>query len=335
MNDPGEAVPAAVAGVCVVVVNFRAAALTLRAVNSVRRSTGIAVHTIVVDNGSGDGSAEQFSAEWSGVADLTILAQAVNAGFTGGSNAGVAIAKERGARWALLLNNDAVIEPDAIRRLVEEGERGDRVALLNPCILLGAPSTLLWFGGARYSPWSGRPVHVGRQQAAAHGWDAPRDLPFATGCALLVRLDAVSDAPFDVSLFGYAEDLDLSLRLRRAGWRLRYVPTAVVRHDDGTTYRRAGGDALRFYFGTRNLIRVAARHARWFHWPVLAPMLAVNVVARHAISVLRHGDVAACVAVLRGTVHAVTGGRHAIEPPRAAPSASQRAAPRRGQSTPG
>ena len=322
MTD-SDAVPAHLgADVAVVVVNFRTAELTVRAVDSIRRSAGVELHTIVVDNASADGSAERFRALWAGDEDVTIAARDLNDGFAGGANAGILRAKTQGARWAFLLNSDAVVALDCIARLVAEGERDARVALLNPRIVLEAPDDRLWFGGARYSPWTGRPVHVGRNRTVEHGWHASRDLPFATGCALLVRLDSVSDAPFDVSLFGYAEDLDLSLRLRRSGWRLRYVPEATVRHDDGASHRGAGGDALRFYLGTRNLMRIAARHARWFHWPILAPSLAVNVVARHAVSVLRRGDITACTAVLRGALHAITGGRHPIEPLRSRPSRS-------------
>src|SRR5206468_12223437 len=135
----------------------------------------------------------------------------------------------------------------------------------------------LWFGGGRFSLWRGRPMHVGFRKPPDQGWQEARDLAYAPGCALLVRLDAVSGALFDTSLFSYAEDVDLSIRVIRGGHRIRYVPDAVVWHFEGASHLRAGGRALRFYLNTRNLLRVAARHARWYHWVTLGPMLLVDV----------------------------------------------------------
>src|SRR5262249_40547533 len=115
-----------------------------------------------------------------------------------------------------------------------------------------------------------------------------------------------SAPPFDVTLFAYAEDLDLCLRLRRVGKRIRYVPEAKVWHFEGGSHRRAGGQSLRFYLGTRNLLRVLGRHARWYHWPALGRMVAAEMVGRYVAPALRARDIAAARAVLRGVWHALT-----------------------------
>jgi hypothetical protein len=57
-----------------------------------------------------------------------------------------------------------------------------------------------------------------------------------------------------------------------------------------------------------------ARHARWYHWFTLAPMLGINVVGRFCAVAIRDRDSAAFVAVLRGAWHAIVGGKHPIEP---------------------
>src|SRR5262249_9034321 len=146
------------------------------------------------------------------------------------------------------------------------------------------------------------------------GATPPSDIPFASGCALLVDLSVLDGNPvFDESLFSYAEDLDLSLRVREMGRRIRYVPAAVVRHFEGASHRKAGGQALRFYLNTRNVLRVVARHARWYHWITLGPMLAVDVVGRFCAVAVRDRDPSAFRAVLRGAWHAMSGGRHPIE----------------------
>ncbi|WP_158508651.1 glycosyltransferase [Gemmatirosa kalamazoonensis] len=296
-----------VSDVAVVVVNYRTPALTVACVESVLRSEGGPPRVIVVDNASGDDSVARLRAAFGTEPAVTVCARDVNDGYTGGNNAGVGLARAAGARWALLLNSDTELDPGCVRRLVEEAASDAEIALATPRIFFGDDPERLWFGGGRFSPWRGRPVHVGFRRRAARGWRTRRDLAFASGCALLVRLDAVRGDPFDASLFAYAEDLDLSLRLRRAGRRIRYVPDALVWHHEGSSHRRAGGQALRFYLNTRNLLRVVARHARWYHWPVLGPMLAVNVVARYAAVAARAGDWSAVGAVGRGAVDAVLG----------------------------
>lgn len=299
--------------VVVIIVNYRTPLLTINCAESLLNSAGARPGVIIIDNCSRDGSVAQLRAHFLGRPNVLVHARAINDGYTGGNNAGVALAQAAGAQLAFVLNSDTVVAPDCLRLLVEEMESDPRIALVHPCIFFGDTPDLLWFGGSTFSLWTGLPLHVGYRRGAPAGWSTRRDLPFASGCALLVRLAACDATLFDARLFSYAEDLDLSLRLRRKGRRIRYVPQAVVWHFEGSSHRAAGGQALRFYLSTRNLLRVVSRHAEWFHWPMLAPMLAVNAIGRLVVVALRNRDPAAAAAVLRGVWHAVIGGRHAIE----------------------
>ncbi len=295
----GSALSVAAMSVAVIIVNYRTPALTMQCVDSVLASSGAEPWVIVVDNASGDESVEQLQARFGHDPRVTIVGRAVNDGYAGGNNAGIAVARMRDATYALVLNSDTVLDPHCVRLLVEEMH--DRsVALVTPRIFFGEERDRLWFGGGRFSLWHGRPIHVGFRRGASHGWQTRRDLSFASGCALLIRLDAITGDCFDHSLFSYAEDLDLSLRVRSLGSRLRYVPEALVWHYDGSSHRRAGGQSLRFYLGTRNLLRVLARHAHWYHWVTLGPLVAVDVIGRYCVASIRNGDFASVAAVMRG-----------------------------------
>jgi GT2 family glycosyltransferase len=296
--------------VAAIVVNYRTPELTIACVESLLAARDVDLAVVVVDNASNDDSVERIRARFP---EVHLLARDVNDGYAGGNNAGVAVARQLGAAYALVLNSDTVVDPDCPRLLVEEANRDTRIALVTPRIFFGDAPDRLWFGGGRFSLWHGRPIHVGEKAPAAAGWSTNRDLSFASGCALLVKLDAIGGDLFDTSLFSYAEDLDLSIRVRRDRYRIRYVPEAIVTHFEGSSHRRAGGQALRFYLNTRNLLRVNARHARWYHWLTLAPLLAVDVVGRLSAVALRDRDWAAFAAVWRGAAHAVTGGRDPIE----------------------
>src|SRR5215475_3261273 len=81
---------------------------------------------------------------------------------------------------------------------------------------------------------------------------------------------------FDARLFAYCEDVDFSLRARRAGFRVLVVPAALVRHGTISTDQRR---AQRLHYSTRNLIEVMRKHARWYHWIGFVPAFAVRWVA--------------------------------------------------------
>lgn len=306
--------------VAAVVVNFRTPELTIECVRSLLASDAAGLHVILVDNASGDGSAQAFRTAFAAESRVTVIGCEVNAGYTGGNNAGFAAATAMGARFAFVLNSDTIVAPDCVRLLLEEAERTPDAALVVPRIFFGDPPDALWFGGSRFSLWTGRVTHIGRKAGAEHGLQERSDIPFATGCALLVRMDVLrAIGAFDEALFAYCEDLDLSLRVRRAGHRVRYVPEATLWHLEGVSHRRAGGQSLRIYLHVRNTLRVLHRHARWYHWFTLAPVFLVDTVARFIAVSLRDRDLAGVAAVTRGVLHAFTGASHPIEPRRRRP----------------
>jgi GT2 family glycosyltransferase len=304
---------AAGATVAAIVVNYGTPDLTIACVESLLESDGIDPHVFVIDNKSGDDSVVRLHAAFREHASVTVIERKKNDGYAGGNNAGFALARKLLARYAFVLNSDTTVHRDCLQLLVNEAEKTSDAAIVSPCIFFGEPSDRLWFGGGRFSLWRGRPVHIGFRKPAAEGLREISDIDFATGCAMLIRLDAPGVRDFDKSLFSYAEDLDLSLSVLEAGSRIRYVPEAIVMHFEGASHRKAGGESLRFYLSTRNLLRVDARHARWSHWITLGPMIAVDVIGRFVVVSLLRGDFSAAIAVLQGAWDSFAGGRHSIE----------------------
>jgi GT2 family glycosyltransferase len=299
--------------VAVLIVNFKGKELTVECVRSVEASVGVRVHAFVIDNASGDGSYEYLRDQ---LPAATVVAEPVNRGYPGGNNTALRLASQVGARYAFILNNDTIVDPECIAWLVAEADAHRDVGLLTPQIRFHSPSDRLWFGGGRFSLWTGRALHVGWMKPLQFGLPAATDISWATGCAVLLPMDVVRRiGPLDESLFGYSEDLDWSLRFRRAGYRLRYVPDAVIWHREGFGYQKLGGQALRMYLMTRNTLRVLGRHAKWYHWITLGPSFLVNHLARWTyLTLVRDNDRKSLGAMYRGVWHALTGGRDAIEP---------------------
>jgi GT2 family glycosyltransferase len=184
-----------------------------------------------------------------------------NLGFAKGCSWGIARAAEHGADYVLLLNNDVVVEPSFLDALLgAAGQRPD-AGVLCPQIL--SPRKL-WYAGGTFSLWSGIPVQERPMHAAPLAGHA-REVDYATGCAMLIDT-AVVDAigSFDPQFFMYCEDLDFSLRARRAGFKILLVPASRVHHAVSDEAERV---SLRIYYSTRNLLEVMRRHAAWYQWP--------------------------------------------------------------------
>jgi N-acetylglucosaminyl-diphospho-decaprenol L-rhamnosyltransferase len=249
--------PPAVAVVVVCHDNAAEIAETLRAL---RRQLRTGDEVVVVDNASADGTQAVARAA---DPDATVVVPGENLGFAGGCHEGAGASS---APLLLFVNPDALPAPGfvAAMRAAAVGHPSwgpwqGLVTLPGGEIVNTAGNLVHWLGFG----WAGG---MGRRVARVAGDD--REVPFASGAALAVRRrawDAVGG--FDRRYFMYGEDLDLSLRLRLAGWRIGVVPRARVAHE----YTFAKGDYKWFYL-ERN---------RW--WTLLAaypgPLLAITLPA--------------------------------------------------------
>jgi GT2 family glycosyltransferase len=205
---------------------------------------------VVVDNGSADGSCEMVQADFP---RALLLRNARNVGFCAGNNQGMRLALERGNKYVFILNNDTIVDRHCITRLVERAAADQQIAAVSPKIYFWEPRDRLWFGGGTFNFWTGTNGHVGYKQSEAQGWNSARPMDFICGCAMLVSRRAWQEiGGFDELLFRSGEDLDWSLRARKAGYKLFFEPDAVVWHRESFDIVRNEGMAGQMYFYTRN-----------------------------------------------------------------------------------
>lgn len=259
--------------VVVVIVNYNGASVLRECLLSLNQSKYECYDIIVVDNASTDDSLEMLQRDFP---DVEVLALNSNTGFAGGNNAGIRAAISRGADYVFVLNNDTTVHTDCITKLVDRGETNPRIAAVSPLILFAVPANRIWSAGGSYSLWYGTARHAGlREHADSQRWKQARPISFATGCAVLYRSKALKEVgAFDESLFMYAEDSDLSYRLRKAGWMIFYEPQAVVWHHEAWTTQRTIGKEWGLRLCIRNILRVHAKHASWYHKLTFYPCFA-------------------------------------------------------------
>jgi len=220
---------------------------------------------VIVDNGSRP--EERAVLEGGG---FRLVGGGTDRGFAAGANDGIrALAVHP---WIVLLNQDVVLDPDAVDRLVVVADPIASVAAATP--LLRTQSGAVWFAGARYQRWRAAVVgsHVG--EPADRVAPITVDSPFVTFAAVALRTDALRDVGLLSEDFHlYWEDVELCRRFHAHGWR-----TIVVRHATGVHERGRFGDPLcnlspvMLFHDARNRLRFARATAT-------RPELAVVAVA--------------------------------------------------------
>ncbi|MEA2288544.1 MAG: hypothetical protein QOD55_541 [Solirubrobacteraceae bacterium] len=214
---------------------------------------------VCVDNGSHDGSAEAVRAQHPAV---TVIENGRNLGFAGGNNVGIAHALEHGAEWVVLVNNDATVDPGAVAAFRDAAQRHPRAGMLAGKVFFSDPPDRIWFAGQRYWPalgWSGRPDGYGKRDAPRYSVERPTGR--AAGAFVAVARPALEAAGLlEEDLFAYVEDVDWSVRVRRAGFGVLFVPAAKAWHHVSASTGGERGSTHVLYYGVRNTIVVAERH---------------------------------------------------------------------------
>jgi N-acetylglucosaminyl-diphospho-decaprenol L-rhamnosyltransferase len=199
------------------------------------------VETVVVDNGSTDGTVDVVRELFPGA---TVVEQP-NRGLAAGWNAGMAVAS---GRYFLILNADAWLTEGSLRRLVAFADSRPEAAIVGPR-LLNTDGTLqrsvrafptLWRLATEYlflrklAPGS-RALNAFYAGGFAH--DEVREADFVMGACMLVRREAVEQVgPLDETFFLFSEETDWAYRFRQAGWKVLFFPGAECIHVGGASH---------------------------------------------------------------------------------------------------
>jgi GT2 family glycosyltransferase len=191
----------------------------------------LAHEIIVVDNGSADTSVAIIEKDYPGA---ILIKHSKNKGFAGGVNAGIKEAMKLGGQYVALLNNDAVADKDWLKRLVKFLDDNPKAGIATSKIC-DDKKTHLDSTGDLYTAW-GLPYPRGRGEAYTDKYDKDTWVFGASGGASLYRVKMLElIGLFDEDFFAYYEDVDISFRAQLAGWKVGYVPEAVVYHEIGAT----------------------------------------------------------------------------------------------------
>jgi GT2 family glycosyltransferase len=216
-----------------VVVNWNRRQLLRACLDSLAHQNHGSFEVIVVDNGSGDGSPEMVEElAKSFPVPLRLIANSGNRGFCAANNQGFAASR---SPLVALLNNDAEADPGWLAALQSAIETGGDIGMAASKILVWEDPRRIDKAGHLIYP-DGQNRGRGTGQLDRGQFDRIEEVLWPDGCAAMYRramLDEIGG--FDEEFFAYADDAELGLRGRIAGWRCLYTPGAVVRHHRGAT----------------------------------------------------------------------------------------------------
>lgn len=214
----------------------------------------LTTQVVVVDNGSVDGSVEFIKKNYP---KIEVLRLEKNRGFTGGVNHGIKYALKEGAQYVALLNNDAVAETDWLENLYLVADKHKTTGIVTGKMLM-SDKKHIDTAGELYST-RGLPFPRGRNEVDEGQYDKAEYIFGASGGASLYKSEMLKDIGlFDEDFFAYFEDVDLSFRAQRAGWKVFYEPKAVVYHEIGKTSSRYG--SFTRYHSIKNAILLYNRN---------------------------------------------------------------------------
>ncbi len=255
------------------IVNFNGRKNTLECLNSIKKlaQTNFKLQVVLVDNGSRE--ALKIDETYLEAIPLKIIKNKDNLGFSGGHNTGIKYAISRNADYILILNNDTVVDKNLILELTKTFNNND-VGIAAPKIYF-APGfefhkkrykkedlgKVIWYAGGDMD-WKnviGR--HRGVDEVDYGQYDKALEIDYASGACFLIKKNVIEQVGMlDEKYFLYYEDSDLSWRVKKAGCKVAYVPTAFLWHKNAASVG-GSGSSLQDYYITRNRLLFGIRYA--------------------------------------------------------------------------
>ena len=264
----------------VIIPNWNGKHFLTECIDSLKEQTFRDFETILVDNGSTDGSAEFAEKRYGEF--IRVLRNNENLGFAGGNNIGIQAAR---GKYIVLLNNDTWADPHWLEELVKATQIDSLIGMWGSKIrsyfqrnkIEGIGELIYWDGLCRAQ---------GQFEQDDGQYEVMQEILFPPGCGAMYRKSVLDEIGlFDEDFFAYGDDTEIGIRARLAGWKCLYVPRAIIYHKNSGT----GGQHSPFkaYYVERNRFWITLKY---FPLPLLlfTPFFTIWRFAFQAYGALSH-----------------------------------------------
>ncbi|MEZ4827857.1 MAG: glycosyltransferase family 2 protein [Bacteroidia bacterium] len=282
--------------ISIITINYNQPEATRTFLESCSHLRGPEYEIIVVDNASENPPDQVFQQSFP---EVRFILSRENLGFAGGNNLGIQAAR---GEYLFFLNNDVVVTPDLLEKLLHTLESHPSAAGVSPVIHYVTPPGVIQYAGyTAINPWTGRNHAIGKGQHDTGQFVNTCTTAYLHGAAMLVRRTAIeATGLMPEEFFLYYEELDWCEQMRRKGFQLLVDPKAIVYHHASLSV--GGESTLWTYYYNRNRIRFMQRNTRWYQYVFFLFYFYTVVVPRTASRYLFTGKFAHVQALFRAVM---------------------------------
>jgi GT2 family glycosyltransferase len=242
--------------VSIITLNYNRSELTLQLLQSLQYLAYPNVEILVCDMNSREDQAKILSAI--SFPNTIVLFSKVNRGFAGGNNWGIEHSK---GEYVLLINNDTVVEPELVGKLLNALQSSTDIGVVSPKIRHFYDKQIVEYAGFRpMNFYTGQTSSIGYKEVDRPELNNAGETASAHGCAMMIARKTLSEiGGLCDDYFLYYEEWDLSLRLQEKNYKAWYEPSTTVFHLESQSVGL--NNPLREYFLTRNRILLIRRFA--------------------------------------------------------------------------
>lgn len=246
--------------VAIIILNWNNWQDTLECLESLKSNAYPNYSILVVDNKSDNDSYARIE-EWiAKYGNIGLIQTNSNLGFAGGCNVGIKRGLKKGADYILLLNNDTIVEPHFLQRLVNTAEAKPDAGIVSGKILYNH-NKKIWYRGGRISWLRGGGYHFCKGSTSKDECDKPPfEVNFVSGCLMLIKRELFEESGLmDESYFLYNEDVEYCVRASKLNFKMLVDPNAIIYHKENSTF--GGWKPYHIYYLIRNKLIFMKKYA--------------------------------------------------------------------------
>ena len=280
--------------VSMIILNFNQIKVTCEFIESTKKLTYRNFEIILVDNASNENPTKLIQENYPFV---KLIVNETNLGFTGGNNVGIEAAK---GDYIFVVNNDTEVTENLLEELLKPFGSDPSVGVVSPKIrYFHHPDTLQYAGFTEINPITGRNKSIGDKEVDTGQYEKAGYTAYAHGAAMLLKREVIEKVgALADNFFIYYEELDWSARIRRAGYRIYYQPSALIYHKESITMGKES--ALKAYYHNRNRILFMRRNSTGFQFSLFFVFLVIAIIPKTILKYTFKGQFEHLKSLFRG-----------------------------------
>ena len=252
--------------VFIIILNWNGAEDTLNCLKSLEKlkKDKYSLTTVVVDNASSDDSVTKLRKYMKVRDGHTLIINKSNLGYAGGMNSGLTYSLKKRANYVMCINNDTIVDKYLIEKMIVSTGKKKNIGIICPKIYFAKGyefhkkrykkselGKVIWYAGGEIDWDNIYGSNRGVDEVDEGQFEKEEETDFATGNCMLINVKALKDIGFfNEKYFLYLEDMELSIRMKNAGWKILYSPKGYLWHK--VAQSSGIGSDLNDYYTTRN-----------------------------------------------------------------------------------